>query len=329
MPVQIRKAERKRSKLRLGLAGPSGAGKTYSALKLAKGIGGSICMIDTERGSGDLYADIADYDIITLEPPYAPKNYLEAIKAAEDAGYDIIIIDSLSHAWQDEGGLLDQADRKSGSTDRFRVWAELTPQHRQLVNAMLNSPTHIIATMRSKQGYAMEQDEKSGKTSIRKVGLAPVQREGMEYEFTIFMDIDQHHNATTTKDRTAMFADEVFTIDESVGERVMKWLNSGKADPKEQKREIVRQLRRLEMPIPEDQADAGEFVRDVVQKMTNMEPTDENLDAIIEELKGWTDKEKAQALAFEKPEAPAKDDVEWPDEEVSDTADEAGNQPTA
>jgi len=284
-------------------------------------------MIDTEHGSGDLYADIADYDIITLTPPYAPKNYLDAIKAAEEAGYEVIIIDSLSHAWQDEGGLLDQADKKASSTDRFRVWAELTPQHRSLVNAMLNSPAHIIGTMRSKQGYAMEQDPKTGKTNIKKVGLAPVQREGMEYEFTVFMDIDQNHIATTTKDRTNMFADEVFQINEGIGERILNWLNSGKEDPQLQKKEIVRELTRLGVYQlrPEEKNDAAEFLQDAVKQLTELDLTPDNYGKIIAALKEWTDKEKAQSLTFKKDkdadESP-KDDGEAPGADAGPEADE-------
>lgn len=231
MAIEIKKAERSQSKLRIGLAGPSGAGKTMSALKMARGMAGpegKILMIDTERGSGSLYAHITTYDIITLTPPYAPKNYVEAIEAGENGGYDVIIIDSLSHAWSDEGGILDQADKLSATGNRFTAWSSLTPQHRKLVNGMLNSDAHIIATVRSKQEYAMEKDEKTGKSSVKKLGMAPVQRDGMEYEFTVFMDIEHNHNAHASKDRTALFVDEIFTIDEKTGERLIKWLKEAK-----------------------------------------------------------------------------------------------------
>ena len=210
MTVEIRKAERTKAKLRLGLAGPSGAGKTMSSLKLAKGItpAGRILMIDTERGSGDLYADLFDYDIITLQPPYKPEKYVEAIRAGEEAGYDTIILDSLSHAWSDEGGILDQADKLSAGGNRFTVWAKLTPQHRSLVNAMLNSPAHIIATVRSKQDY----------------------------------------NAHASKDRTNLFKDEVFTPSEKVGERILEWLNSGKdAAPEDINRKKAKILHCLKL----------------------------------------------------------------------------------
>ena len=249
--LQIRKAERKKAKLRLGIAGPSGSGKTMGALKLANGIGKKICIIDTERGSGDLYADMFDYDIISLRPPYKPAVYAEAIKMAEDAGYDVIIVDSLSHAWSDEGGILDQADKKSAAGNRFTVWAELTPQHRLLVNSMLNSTAHIIATVRSKQEYAMDRDEKTGKSTVKKLGMAPVQRDGMEYEFTVFIDVDQNHYSHVSKDRTNMFKDEIFLLDETIGGRLLEWLNTGREqseiDKEEAKKEGVEKNKKIKI----------------------------------------------------------------------------------
>ncbi len=318
MTIQIRKAERARSKLRIGLAGPSGSGKTMSALKLARGIAGQngkILMIDTERGSGDLYAHITDYDIITLTPPYAPKNYVEAIEAAEDAGYDVIIVDSLSHAWSDEGGLLDQADKLSASGNRFTAWASLTPQHRKLVSGMLNSDCHIIATVRSKQEYAMEKDDKTGKTSVKKLGLAPVQRDGMEYEFTVFMDIEQNHAAHVSKDRTDLFKDEVFVIDEGTGERLTAWLNEGKTitdKPKNRdqrlnakKSRIVQQLNMLGVPtkdVPREQVSAK------VKELTGLELEDKNLDEITSRLHTVISerKESEKGKVADKPAANAK-----------------------
>lgn len=292
MTVEIRKAERTKAKLRLGLAGPSGAGKTMSSLKLAKGItpAGRILMIDTERGSGDLYADLFDYDIITLQPPYKPEKYVEAIRAGEEAGYDTIILDSLSHAWSDEGGILDQADKLSAGGNRFTVWAKLTPQHRSLVNAMLNSPAHIIATVRSKQDYAIDDDDR-GKKTVKKLGLAPVQREGMEYEFTIFFDIDQDHNARASKDRTNLFKDEVFTPSEKVGERILEWLNSGKeAAPEDINRTKAKILHCLKL-LGADVATA-ESIRKSIIGLTQLDGARvENTDAILARLE-----EKVKAM---------------------------------
>ena len=220
---QFHKAERKRGKLRLAIAGPAGSGKTYSALLIAFGIGGKVAFIDTERGSGELYDHLGEYDACTLEAPFEPKKYVAAIKAAEVAGYDTIIIDSLTHAWAGTGGLLDRhgmiAD-KSGNS--WSAWRMVTPQHNELVDALLQSSCHIIATMRSKMEYT--QVEEGGKKSVKKLGMSPIQRDGMEYEFTVFMDIDQNHTASSTKDRTMLFDGQYFKPSKQTGKLLMDWL---------------------------------------------------------------------------------------------------------
>lgn len=230
MNLQIRKAVRKKAKLRLGMAGPSGSGKTYSALLLAFGLGGKVGMIDTEHGSGDLYADLGDYDIINIDAPYTVKKYRDAIRAFEEAGYDVIIIDSLSHAWAGEGGLLDKqgkiADSGKPGMNSYAAWRTVTPEHNGLVEAMLTSPCHIIATMRSKQEYVQDKND-SGKTVIKKVGMSPVQRDGMEYEFTVMFDIDTQHVASTSKDRTRLFDGQYFTITREQGTQLLEWLEEG------------------------------------------------------------------------------------------------------
>lgn len=230
--MQIRKAERRKAKLRLGIAAPSGAGKTYSALLLAFGLGGKVGLIDTEHGSGDLYAHLGDYDIIGIEAPYTVPKYLQAIKAFEDAGYDTIIIDSLSHAWAGDGGLLDKQGKiaDSGKANGFAAWRTITPEHNALVEAMLKSRCHIIATMRAKQEYVLETNDK-GKQTPRKVGLAPVQRDGMEYEFTVMLDIDMKHVASASKDRTTLFDEQYFKIDQEHGRILKDWLESGSEGP--------------------------------------------------------------------------------------------------
>lgn len=293
MTIQFKKAERSQSKLRIGLAGPSGSGKTMSALKLARGIAGpsgKIAVIDTERGSASLYAHVTEFDVLELVPPYAPKNYVDAIQAAEDAGYNVIIIDSLSHAWSDEGGLLDQADKMSAGGNRFTAWASLTPQHRALVNGMLNSDAHIIATVRSKQEYAMERDEKTGKSSVKKLGMAPVQRDGMEYEFTTFFDIEQNHAAKTSKDRTDLFRDEIFMIDEKTGERLVDWLSGGKVVEKEtnkdtriakKRSQIMAQLKMLGYDAT---GKTKEEVYAKVNELVQLDPTEANFEEIFSRL---------------------------------------------
>lgn len=239
--MQFRAAERKKAKLRLGLAGPSGSGKTLSALLIAYGMTGDwpkIGLIDTESGSGELYAEtekagvpIGQYQTLTLEPPYLPQKYIEAIKAGEQAGLEVIIIDSLSHAWAGEGGLLDQQGKiadKSGNS--WTAWRTITPLHNQLVEAMLHSKCHIIATMRAKTEHIQTTDDK-GKTIIKKVGMAPVQREGMDYEFTVMLDLDQNHVASASKDRTSLFDGQFFKPTPETGETLLAWLNSGKDAP--------------------------------------------------------------------------------------------------
>ena len=237
----FRKAQRSAAKLRLGLAGVSGAGKTYSALLVASGIApwDKIALIDTENGSGDLYAQLGPYSICQVQAPYTVDKYLEAIREAEDAGFEVIIIDSLSHAWAGEGGLLDQHDNATSSAkhrgNSYTAWREITPKHNQLVEAILKSPVHIIATTRSKQAY--EQTEENGKKKVVKLGLAPIQRDGMEYEFTSFLDISLEHVASSSKDRTGIFDGKYVKLSADTGKQLLKWLNAETvADPpKEEK----------------------------------------------------------------------------------------------
>lgn len=229
--MEIKKAQRMKAKLRMGIAAPSGAGKTYSALLLAFGLGGKVGLVDTEHGSGHLYAHLGEYDVIGIEAPYTVAKYTQAIKAFEDAGYQTIIIDSLSHAWAGDGGLLDKqgklADR---GTNSFAAWRTITPEHNALVDAMLRSPCHIIATMRAKQDYVLETNDK-GKQQPKKVGMAPVQREGMEYEFTVMLDVDMHHIASASKDRTSLFDGRFFKISKETGTELLQWLETGTEGP--------------------------------------------------------------------------------------------------
>lgn len=242
--MRIRKAERKKAKLRLGISAPSGAGKTYSSLLIAYGITGDwekIGLIDTENGSGDLYANLGDYSVLPLEAPYTPERYVEAIKEFEKEGFEVVIIDSLSHAWAGEGGALDiqgAAAAKSGNS--YTAWREVTPKHNALVNAILQSKCHIIATMRSKTEYVIEKDDR-GKSVPRKIGMAPIQRDGMEYEFTVMMDIAINHTATTTKDRTGLLDGQYFTPGIETGKQLLEWLESGAELVKVETMEIIKE----------------------------------------------------------------------------------------
>lgn len=226
----FQKAERKKAKLRLALCGPSGSGKTYGALQLAKGLGGKIAMIDTEHGSGELYADLCDYDVARLDAPFSPDRYIEMIQGAEAAGYDVLIVDSLSHAWTGEGGVLDLHDKAaaaSRSGNGFAAWREVTPKHNALVTAILTSGLHIITTMRTKTAYEIVENDK-GRKEPRKIGLAPVQRDGMEYEFTVVLDLSvEKHIASASKDRTQLFNGRHMVLSPEVGSDLRDWLESG------------------------------------------------------------------------------------------------------
>jgi hypothetical protein len=223
----FQKAERRKAKLRLALCGPSGSGKTFSALKIAKGMGGKIALIDTENGSGQLYCDIADYDVAEIAPPFSVDKYIGAIKGAEEAGYDVLIIDSLSHAWSKQGGILDEVNKRGGKNSFTNGWRDATPLHDKFIDAILQSSIHIIVTMRAKTAYEMEKDEK-GKIVPVKKGMEPVQRAGLEYEFTVVLDMDnERHTATSGKDRTRLFDGKCFTPDENTGMELMQWLGMG------------------------------------------------------------------------------------------------------
>lgn len=219
------KAQRKLAKLRLGICGPSGSGKTWSALEIASGISNKIALIDTER-SGHTYAEDFNFDIAELDSPYSPQRYIEKIKEAERLGYEMLIIDSLSHAWVGEGGVLSIADRSGGTFQQG--WRTATPQQNALIDAIITSKLHIIVTMRSKTEYVVEPNEK-GKMAPRKVGLAPVQRDGLEYEFTMFMDMNQEHFAHITKDRTKLYDQQFIKPNKEMGSTIMSWLQNGKS----------------------------------------------------------------------------------------------------
>lgn len=229
----FQKAERRKAKLRLALCGPSGSGKTFSAIKIAKGLtagipgGGKIALIDTENGSGQLYCDLADYDVAEIAPPFSVDKYIGAIKGAEAAGYDVLIIDSLSHAWSKAGGILDEVNKRGGKNSFTNGWRDATPLHDKFIDTILQSSIHIIATMRAKTAYEMEKDDK-GKIVPVKKGMEPVQRSGLEYEFTVVLDMDnERHTATSGKDRTRLFDGKCFVPDENTGIELMQWLGQG------------------------------------------------------------------------------------------------------
>jgi hypothetical protein len=229
----FKKATRKQSKLKLALTGPSGSGKTMSALRLATGIvgpNGKIAVIDTENGSASLYANSFNFDVCEVHPPYTVEAYQKAVDAAETAAYDVIIIDSISHQWAGEGGLLElkeQMDARGngGSKNGFANWGAITKKHEAFKSTLLHSPAHIITTMRSKQEYVLQ--DLNGKQVPKKVGLAPIQRDGLEYEMTVVFDIAMNHEAEASKDRTNLFNGKFFQVTEEIGRQLKEWLDSG------------------------------------------------------------------------------------------------------
>jgi hypothetical protein len=235
MTAQFTKAEKKQAKLRLAITGPSGSGKTFSALLIAAGMGKKIAVVDTENHSASLYAGekgIPDFDILEIEPPYTTQKYIDAIEAAVAGGYDVLVIDSISHAWAGEGGLLAQKEALDGTGrgNSYTNWGAITKEHEKFKSWLLKVDVHLIATMRSKQDYVLETNDK-GKQTPRKVGLAPIQREGMEYEFTMVLDVAMNHHASVSKTRVNAFDGRLFIPTKKTGEELLAWLNTGVIAP--------------------------------------------------------------------------------------------------
>lgn len=228
--LTFKKATKTSARLRLALLGPAGSGKTYSALAIAAGLGQRIAVIDTEHGSASKYADRFGFDVLELTT-FAPRTYVEALAAAEAEGYDVIVVDSLSHAWMGKDGALEQVDRKAsgGKGNSFDAWRSVTPQHNALVEAMLRCRAHLLVTMRVKTDYIVEEDSR-GKKVPRKVGLAPVQRDGLEYEFDVVLDVSPDHVATVSKTRCPDLTDQAFDRPGAEVARILKaWLSDGPA----------------------------------------------------------------------------------------------------
>jgi hypothetical protein len=230
--MQLKKATRKQVKLRLNISAPSGAGKTYSALRMAKGLCGDwskVAVIDTENGSASLYSDLGEFNVIDLEPPFTPEKYIQAINTCAKAGIEVVIIDSSTHEWAcliEENQLLADAKFRGNS---WSAWSQTTPRHDKFINAILHCPMHVITCTRSKMETIMGDDKK-----VKKVGMKDVQREGWEYELTISLNIDRDtHLAIPSKDRTNLFEGKnPFLITEQTGKDIANWCNSGESEIK-------------------------------------------------------------------------------------------------
>ena len=227
----FRPAARKQAKIKMGLSGPSGSGKTLSALLMAGGLVNGkwekVGIVDTENGSADLYANamigdqkIGAYQVLAIEPPYEAAKYISAIKMAEQAEIEVLIIDSITHSWAGQGGLLDKQGALADKTgNSFAAWRKITPEYNLLVDTILQSKLHIIVTMRAKTEYNIE----AGK--VKKLGMAPVVREGFEYELSLVLDIGQNHQSTVSKDRTGLFDGKIFIPTTDTGKTIRAWLD--------------------------------------------------------------------------------------------------------
>lgn len=247
--MELRKVERKKAKIRLGLTSVSGGGKTMSALLIAYGICGDwtkIGVIDTETMSADLYEDVGNFNVLVLEAPYSPERYIEAIKKCENKGMEVIIIDGISQEWEGVGGILYQCDEAGGGFQT--AWKKLTPKHEMFKQAILTSTCHTITTTRRKQDYILvEEANKHGKIVQKpvKAGFKEITREGWEYELTINLEIDINHLATATKDRTRLFdGKDPFIPTVETGRLIKQWCESG-AEARDELSEAVTHLLEL------------------------------------------------------------------------------------
>ncbi len=239
---RFQKAVKQRLKARIALCGPAGAGKTMTGLIFAKGLGEKVAVVDTEHGRAKLYADRYGFDVLELDS-FSPQAYIDAIHDAEAEGYDVILIDSLSHAWMGKGGALEQVDQaaKRAQGNSYVGWRDVTPLHNNLIDTILASSCHIVATMRSKMDHVQEKDPKTGKTKITKVGMAPIQRDGMEYEFDLVADLDVDHNMIVTKSRCDALS---AVVEKNPGSafiaKFRAWLEDGEEAPPEDLKAAIR-----------------------------------------------------------------------------------------
>ncbi len=251
-------AVKSKLKLRLAIIGPSGSGKTYSSLLLASGLSKKIALLDTERGSASKYADLFKFSVLELDN-FHPDNFIEAIRSAESQKFDLLIIDSLSHAWNGHNGALELVDKAAArlkSTSSFAAWREVTPLHNKMIDTILRADLHIIVTMRAKTEYSLEKSD-NGKSAVRKVGMQPIQREGLEYEFDIVGDLDLTSTMVISKTRCPILQQSVIQKPgKELAKTILKWLNSGEPVKKKvvsagNKRERDRLIKNIKTKVEE------------------------------------------------------------------------------
>ncbi len=241
--MELKQSKRQNVKLRLGISGASGFGKTHSALLLAYGMTQDwtkIAVIDTENSSASLYSDLGNFNVLDLKAPYSPIRYIKAIEVCEKAGMEVIIVDSISHEWQGTGGCLQMHEQLGG---RFQDWSKITPLHQQFIDKILQSTCHIITTTRRKIDYSLDIGN-NGKTKVVKHGTKEITRDGFEYELTVnFELVNEQHLCKASKDRTGLFMNKPeFIITEQTGQKLLKWCNANPISEKEVLDEINSSL---------------------------------------------------------------------------------------
>lgn len=228
--MAFKKATKQQAKLRLALEGPAGSGKTYTGLVIASKLGARVAVIDSEHGSAAKYADRFAFDVDELAE-HSIQTYLARIREAGEAGYDVLMVDSLSHAWVGKGGALEMVDRLGAKNKFTNGWGQVTPLQNQLIDALLAYPGHVIVTMRTKTEYVLE--DRGGKQVPRKVGLAPVQRDGVEYEFDVIVELTIDGDVTVTKTRCPALAGPAALMKYAevpdMAAKLKAWLSDGAA----------------------------------------------------------------------------------------------------
>jgi hypothetical protein len=320
-------AKRSQAYIKVGFTGPSGSGKTVSSLLVARGLvedWREVGLVCSEGGSGKLYANydrkgvkIGRYMAKVLEPPYHPSKYVSIIEAAIKQGLKVLILDTISHAWAGVGGLLDKHGRlaDSGKFNSFTAWRIVTPDHNEFVDAMVQSPIHLIANLRVKTEWVVQQDER-GKTRPVKVGLAPVQRDGMEYEFTIVFDLSQDHSVIVSKDRTGVFDGRIFTPSIETGQEMKAWLDEAEEEPA---RGPDTEFAEAEEGAEEKVADDDDYLMDEEETKKPAETEKETAKPAEEKPEEPAEKETTKPAAEKTKEEYKEEKSEKPAEEKSET----------
>jgi hypothetical protein len=227
-----------------------------TALRIAKGLGQRVAVLDTERGSASKYAELG-FDTQELTS-FHPERYIAAIHEAEQAGYDVLVIDSLSHAWSGKDGALELVDRVSKRNqggNNFAAWRDVTPLQNALIDAILGAGLHVICTLRAKEDYSLEKDA-SGRSQVVKKGLQPIQREGLSYEFDVVGDINMNHDLVISKTRCPALTDQVYPMaGPEIAGILNAWLTDGAPPPPDLVAEcdaLAKQLRQSHGYTPED-----------------------------------------------------------------------------